>query len=101
MQLNEIFLKILSWFHDFLKIVGPDLPKALYEHSTVTRGNELILLGGGSDKKYGESSSVYKMSCNNGQFSKWTDMDVQLKIARSEFVASFIPNSLIYSQSTP
>ena len=92
---------ILNWFHDSFLIVGPDLPQALYEHSSVTRGNELILLGGGSNKKFGESSSVYKMSCNNGQFSKWTEMDVQLKIARSEFVASFIPNSLLYSESTP
>ena len=47
------------------------------------------------------SSSVYKMSCANGQFSQWIEMEVQLKTPRYSFVASFIPNNLIDSKSTP
>ena len=83
-------------------IEGPDLPKLLYGHSSVTLGKELIILGG----KHGAclscySSSIYKMSCDDGRFSRWIEMEVKLKTPRAWFVASFIPNDLIDSQSTP
>ena len=70
------------------------MPKTLYGHSSFTLGNELIVLGGKLDLNT-FSSSVYKMSCRNGEFSTWTEMDIQLKTPRGYFVASFIPNNLI------
>ena len=87
----------------FYFIEGPKLPEALSGHSSFALGNELILLGGqantGSALHF--SPFIYKMSCNNGTFSEWIEMEVELKIPRSFFVASFIPNYLIDSQSAP
>ena len=71
------------------KISGPALPKPLFGHSSVIQGNNLITLGGQSDTHY--SDSIYKLSCNNGQFT-WEEMDMKLKTARIWFVADFIPN---------
>ena len=77
-------------------IEGPELPKKLHGHSSLTLENELIVLGGLSyTGGFHYSSSVYKMSSNNGQFSKWIEMEVQLKTPRAWFVASFIPNDSI------
>ena len=90
--------------HLFLSLIqGPIFPKALQGHSSLTLGNDLIVFGGLSDASGGwhYSSSIYKMSCNNGQFSQWIELEVQLKTPRGWFVASFIPNDLIDFQSTP
>ena len=85
---NSIFIPLLLSF-----IEGPDLPKTLESHSSLAHENELIVLGGESEEGY--STSVYKMSCSNGTFSNWTEMEVHLKTPRMDFVASFIPNDLI------
>ena len=71
------------------KISGPALPKALTAHSSVTQGNNLYIMGGYDGLQ--NSNSIYKLSCNNGQFT-WEEMDVKLLTARSFFVADFIPN---------
>ena len=82
-------------------IEGPKLPKTLVGHSSLTLGNELIVLGGQSNTDDLLSASVYKLSCDNGIFSNWIEMEVELKTPRAWFVASFIPNNSIYPQSTP
>ena len=41
------------------------------------------------------------MSCDDGRFSEWIEMEVKLKSPRAWFVASFIPNDLIDFQSVP
>ena len=85
-------------------IEGPDLPKYLFGHSKVTLDNQLIILGGSGSVDLSEwtySSSIYKISCDDGRFSEWIEMEVKLKTPRAWFVASFIPNDLIDSQSTP
>ena len=84
-----------------MNIEGPKLPKTLVGHSSLTLGNELIVLGGQSNTDYLLSASVYKLSCDNGIFSNWIEMEVELKTPRAWFVASFIPNNSIYPQSTP
>ena len=77
-------------------IKGPELPKTLHGHSSVTLENELIVLGGLSHTGgFHYSSSVYKMSLSNGEFSKWIEIEARLKTPRAWFVASFIPNDLI------
>ena len=73
-------------------ISGPALPKKLSGHSSLTQGNNLIVVGGrsiigGGDK----SSSIYKLTCISGKFS-WEELDVKLQTARNVFVADFIPN---------
>ena len=80
------------------------MPIGLEGHSSLTLGNELFVLFGfgasdTSEEHY--SNAVYKMSCNDGIFSNWTELNVQLKTPRDQFVASFIPNELIDAQSTP
>ena len=82
-------------------IEGPDLPNLLYGHSSVTLDNELIILGGVDGSKWTYSSSIYKMSCDDGRFTRWIEMEVKLKTPRMWFVASFIPNDLIDFQSVP
>ena len=66
------------------------MPKTLAGHSSLTFGNDLIVLGGQlNDDNY--SSSVFKLSCKNGIFN-WEELDVKLQIPRRSFVASLIPN---------
>ena len=64
------------------------MPKKLYAHSSVTRGSNLIVIGGYGDKHY--SPNLYKLTFIDKQF-KWSEMDVQLKTPRRYFVASLIP----------
>ena len=70
------------------------MPKTLGGHSSLTFGNDLIVLGGESNESNGDnnySSSVFKLSCKNGIFN-WEELDVKLQIPRRSFVASLIPN---------
>ena len=69
-------------------ISGPALPRNLYGHSSLSQGNDLIVLGGQAG---GFSASIFKLTCKNRQFT-WEEMDVKLKTARCYFVADFIPN---------
>ena len=69
------------------------MPKTLKGHSSLSQGNDLIVVGG-AFKRFGVeyySSSIYKLTCMSGQFT-WDEMDVELKTARGWFVADFIPN---------
>ena len=76
----------------FSFISGPVLPKTLYGHSSLTKGNDLIVVGGASTTGgFHFSSSIYKLTCKNGQFT-WEELDVKLQTARYAFVADFIPN---------
>ena len=63
-------------------------------HSSLTYGNDLIVLGGYTADLSGThfSSSVFRLSCKNGQFSDWIEMEVKLQRPRSSFLASFIPH---------
>ena len=72
-------------------ISGPALPKTLWGHSSLSQGNDLIVVGGKSEYGGQYSDSIFKLSCNNGQFT-WEEMDVKLKTARYYFVADFVPN---------
>ena len=77
-----------------VSFTGPALPKTLSGHSSLSQGNDLIVLGGNSYSSTGEkqySSLIFKLTCNNRQFT-WKEMDVKLKTARRYFVADFIPN---------
>ena len=94
----------IKWLLSFIE--GPDLPNYLFGHSSVTLDNELIVLGGRHYTclptcEWSYSSSVYKISCDDGRFSEWIEMEVKLKTPRAYFVASFIPNDLIDFQSVP
>ena len=66
------------------------MPKSLFGHSSLTQGNDLIVLGGKSaiDGNH-YSSSVFKLSCKNEQF-KWEELEVKLQTGRSRFVVAFI-----------
>ena len=75
-------------------ISGPPLPKTLLGHSSLSQGNDLIVIGGESYSSaggYQYSDSIYKLTCMSGQFT-WEEMDMKLKTARQYFVADFIPN---------
>ena len=73
-------------------ISGPALPKTLAGHSSLTLGNDLIVVGGESSTGGVHfSASIYKLTCNDGKFT-WEEMDVKLQTARIWFVADFIPN---------
>ena len=68
------------------------MPKTLFDHSNLTHGNDLIVLGGCSDTGGNHYSSlVFKLTCKNGQF-KWEELEVKLQTGRNRFVAAFIPN---------
>ena len=68
------------------------MPKPLGGHSSLTKGNDLFIIGGGSySGGYQYSDSIYKLTCNNGQFT-WDEMKEKLQTARDDFVADFVPN---------
>ena len=69
-------------------ISGPALPKMLLGHSSLTQGNDLIVLGGRS-KTGGYSYSIYKLTCISGKFT-WEELEMKLQTAREAFVADFI-----------
>ena len=71
-------------------ISGPTLPKTLTYHSSLTQGNDLIVIGGDSYTG-GYSASIYKLTCISGIF-QWEEMEVKLQTARRLFVADLIPN---------
>ena len=70
------------------------MPKDLTKHSSITQGNDLIVIGGVTglnNHDEAKSSSLYKLKCKNGTF-EWSEMaEAQLKTPRSSFVASLIP----------
>ena len=72
-------------------ILGLALPKALAGHSSLSQGNDLIVVGG-QPTTDSYSSSIFKLTCINGKFT-WEEMDVKLQTASGWFVADFIPNS--------
>jgi hypothetical protein len=53
-------------------------------------GQGVIVIGGYSD---GYQSSMYKLICDQLE-CKWSEMEQQLKIARSYLVAMLIPDTL-------
>ena len=74
-------------------VSGPALPKTLAGHSSLTQGNDLIVVGGSTSTGYtGDySASIFKLSCISKKFS-WEELDVKLQTEREYFVADFIPN---------
>ena len=54
----------------------------------MTKGNEIIVIGGESDSV--GSSDLFKLKLENSQF-EWTTMNVKLNTPRYFFVASLIP----------
>ena len=77
----------------FYFIQGQKLPTTLEDHSSLSLGNDLIVLGGNTRNNGHDhySAYVFKLSCHNEQFV-WTKLDVQLQTPRAGFVASFTPN---------
>jgi hypothetical protein len=53
-------------------------------------GQGVIVIGG---YFYGDQSSMYKLICDQLE-CKWSEMEQQLKIARSYLVAMLIPDTL-------
>ena len=66
------------------------MPKTLVGHSSLTQGNDLIIVGGLSTSRT-YSASIYKLRCENRKFT-WEELEVKLQTARYDFVADFIPN---------
>jgi hypothetical protein len=58
-----------------------------------TGGQGVIVIGGYSDTYGTNQSSMYKLICDQ-LGCKWSMMEQQLHIARSDFVAMLIPNYL-------
>jgi hypothetical protein len=56
-------------------------------------GQGVIVIGGYSDTDNEYQSSIYKLICDQLE-CKWSEMEQQLKIARSNFVAMLIPDAL-------
>ena len=78
---------------------GPNLPKTLLGHSSITQGTDLIIIGGeyAIDSIHSSySSSLYKLKRKNGTF-EWNEMKAQLKIPRNFFVAFLIPANLEFN----
>jgi hypothetical protein len=56
-------------------------------------GQGVIVIGGYSDTDSTIQSSIYKLICDQ-LGCKWSEMEQQLKIARSYLVAMLIPDTL-------
>ena len=75
-------------FDILLIYVGPSLPKRIWGHSIVTLHMDLVVIGGI------DSSVLYRFTCDQGQ-CQWHQMNSELKIPRSQFVAMAIPDELV------
>jgi hypothetical protein len=78
----------------FYLIAGPKLPKKLEGASLLPSpdGQGVIVIGGWSGGD-GYQSSIYKLICDQLE-CKWSTMTQQLKIARKDFVAMLIPDTI-------
>ena len=77
-------------------IRGPDLPYNIGSAAGVTTpdGKNFLFIGGYNDDTEQKEDSVYKLQCYNLN-CEWTKMDQKLRFARRNFVASFVPDSLL------
>ena len=68
------------------------MPTPLAGHSSLTHGNNLLVLGGGfGGFDHLLSASIFKLTCSFGEFT-WEEMEEKLQTARKDFVADFIPD---------
>ena len=72
------------------------MPKPLSSHALVSIGGDIIVIGG-VDSNYDDQSSLYKLSCNNGD-CKWTTLDQKLQKPRSDMVAMVVPDDFFDCQ---
>ena len=81
------------WRLFFVSFAGNPFPKPLRGHALVSIGSDIIVIGGISDvrQEYVRHSSLYKLSCKNGD-CQWTTLPQSLKFARSDMVAMAIPD---------
>jgi hypothetical protein len=59
----------------------------------VSSDQGVIAIGGELHGEEGQSPALYQLTCNEIE-CHWYQMEQQLKIARQEFVAMLIPDSL-------
>jgi hypothetical protein len=80
---------------DLVVIAGPKLPKKCSSASLLPSpdGQGVIFIGGWSENSGLQSSFFYKLICDQ-LGCKWSEMEQELKIHRSNFVAMLIPDTL-------
>ena len=69
------------------------MPNKLYGHEIVPFDKDVVIIGGGNENGYPQSS-LHRLTCQN-QDCEWKTMSQQLKVARREFVAILIPDELV------
>ena len=74
-------------------VLGPSLPKTLYDHAMVPLDKDLVVIGGHSNDGSGIQSSLYLLSCHN-KGCGWATMTQTLQVARVYHVAMLIPDEL-------
>ena len=73
------------------------MPKTIRRHSLAPIGKDVVILGG-SDSNYKASKGIYKITCSN-RACTWTEMNQELSVGRTDFVAIAIPNSVAKCKS--
>ena len=69
---------------------GPNLPKAIADHSMVEYGDSLLLIGGYS---YNFLNSIFSLTCE-ARICVWTELSQQLYVGRVNMVTAIIPDSM-------
>ncbi len=75
---------------------GPDLPARISGAAGVTTpdGKTFLFVGGWNWDTGRLEDSIYKLQCYNLECC-WTKLDHRLKVARSSFLAAFVPDSVL------
>ena len=77
-------------------IIGPEMPNAINDASGIAApdGKSFYFVGGNNWDRSGYEDAIYKLQCRNTNCT-WTKMFQELKVARQEFVATFLPDSMV------
>ena len=72
---------------------GPNLPRAIYEHSMVEYGDSLLLIGGYDAESDESLNYILSLTCES-RICFWTELSQQLSIGRYGMVSAIIPDSM-------
>ena len=76
----------------YLFLSGPNLPRAIADHSMVEYWESLLLIGGG-DADSDFLNSIFSLTCE-ARICVWTELSQQLSIGRVNMVTAVIPDSM-------
>ena len=77
----------------YSSLSGPNLPRAIYEHSMVEYNDSLLLIGGYDAESDESLNNILSLTCES-RICFWTELSQKLSIGRYGTVSVIIPDSM-------